>query len=73
MRILRQANEQVRALEYVIEKEGGNGKKDSSSKKNVPPPTISMPLQDFYINKDDNLNPRYTFESFIVGPFNELA
>ena len=23
-------------------------------------------------NKDTNLNPRYTFESFIVGPFNEL-
>ena len=32
-----------------------------------------MPLQDFYINKDDNLNPRYTFENFIIGPFNELA
>lgn len=23
-------------------------------------------------NKDTNLNPRYTFENFIVGPFNEL-
>ncbi|MEK9185308.1 MAG: chromosomal replication initiator protein DnaA [Patescibacteria group bacterium] len=32
-----------------------------------------MPLSDYYINKDDNLNPRYTFESFVVGPFNELA
>ena len=32
-----------------------------------------MPLNDLYINKDDNLNPRYNFNSFIVGPFNELA
>jgi chromosomal replication initiator protein len=32
-----------------------------------------LPLNDFYINKEDNLNPRYTFESFVVGPFNELA
>jgi chromosomal replication initiator protein len=32
-----------------------------------------MPLQDFYINKEDNLNPRYTFDNFVVGPFNELA
>ena len=32
-----------------------------------------LPLADFYINKSDNLNPRYTFESFIVGPFNNLA
>ena len=32
-----------------------------------------LPLADFYINKEDNLNPRYTFENFVVGPFNELA
>ena len=33
-----------------------------------------LPLQDLYnINKEDNLNPRYRFDSFIVGPFNELA
>ena len=30
-------------------------------------------MTDVYINKDDNLNPRYTFESFVVGPFNEFA
>ena len=72
LRILRQTNEQVRALEYIIEKESGS-KKDDGKKKASLAPTISMPLQDFYINKDDNLNPRYTFESFVVGPFNELA
>ena len=32
-----------------------------------------LPMQGVYINRDDNLNPRYTFDSFIVGPFNELA
>ena len=36
-------------------------------------PTMSIPLQDFYINKEDNLNPRYTFENFVIGPFNEVA
>jgi chromosomal replication initiator protein len=36
-------------------------------------PTTELPLNDYYINKEDNLNPRYTFETFIVGPFNELA
>ncbi len=35
--------------------------------------TNELPLQNLYINRDDNLNPRYTFDSFIVGPFNELA
>ncbi|HTH93559.1 MAG TPA: chromosomal replication initiator protein DnaA [Candidatus Paceibacterota bacterium] len=32
-----------------------------------------LPSQNVYINRDDNLNPRYIFEHFIVGPFNELA
>lgn len=38
------------------------------------PPEISEQLefQEFKINKETNLNPRYTFENFIVGPFNEL-
>lgn len=70
LRILRQMNDKVRALEYIIIKE--DTKKECRSRSNMAP-TISMPLQDFYINKEDNLNPRYTFETFVVGPFNELA
>jgi len=72
LRILRQMDTQVRALEYVIEKDGAQNREDSK-KKAPAAPTISMPLQDFYINKEDNLNPRYTFDSFVVGPYNELA
>lgn len=72
LRILRQMNDHVRALEYVISK-GDEAKKAEFGRKSMSVPTMSMPLQDFYINKDDNLNPRYTFENFVVGPFNELA
>lgn len=32
-----------------------------------------LPMSDVYVNRDDNLNPRYTFDRFVVGPFNELA
>jgi chromosomal replication initiator protein len=32
-----------------------------------------LPLPEVQVNKDDNLNPRYTFETFVIGPFNELA
>jgi len=35
--------------------------------------TVSIDLQSLYIDKRDNLNPRYTFDTFIVGPFNQLA
>jgi len=33
----------------------------------------SLPIQDMYVNKEDGLNPRYTFDNMIVGSFNELA
>lgn len=72
LKTLRQMNEQVRALEYVILKDADK-KKVEDRKKIQATPTISMPLNDFYVNKDDNLNPRYVFDSFVVGPFNELA
>jgi chromosomal replication initiator protein len=68
---LRQSSESIHALEYVI--------KEESKQKNqyIPTkplsPTRELPLSEYYINKEDNLNPRYTFESFVVGPFNELA
>jgi len=72
LRTLRQLNEQVRGLEYIIVKDAEK-KKEEEKKKAQASPTISMPLHDFYINKEDNLNPRYIFDSFVVGPFNELA
>ncbi len=70
LRVLRKYNEQVRALEYVI-----SDKKDKKKAENKQMPQInaSLPLQDLYINKNDNLNPKYTFENFVIGPFNELA
>ena len=42
-------------------------------------PQVSFPsagqleFEEFKINKETNLNPRYTFDNFIIGPFNELA
>ena len=72
LKLLREFNETVRALEYIVTRDDVR-KREMESQKNAPEPTTSLPLQDFYINKDDNLNPRYTFESFVVGPFNELA
>ncbi len=71
LKILREKSDQVRNLEYVVTKEGG-----AKAERDGAHLTINhneLPLNDVYINKEDNLNPRYIFESFIVGPFNELA
>jgi len=65
------AYENMRAVEYVITK-------IETTKQELPKtPDVfvnkELPLKDLYINTDDNLNPRYRFDSFIVGTFNELA
>ncbi len=63
----------VRSVEFEIAK--GEPKVSAiETKTNAPEKfTTELPLKDLYINKEDNLNPRYTFDSFIVGGFNELA
>ncbi|MDP1625367.1 MAG: chromosomal replication initiator protein DnaA [bacterium] len=70
---LRDFGNDVRAIEYVIGKINEKKQEAAEEPKKVLAPTFELPLQDFYINKEDNLNPKYTFDSFVVGPFNELA
>src|ERR1035437_3134850 len=65
------AYENMRAVEYVITKiESGKQELPKTSEAYV---NRELPLKDLYINPSDNLNPRYRFDSFIVGSFNELA
>ncbi len=71
LKSLRTSSEAVHALEYVI-KEECKTKNQYVPNKPVSP-IRELPLSDYYVNKEDNLNPRYTLESFVVGPFNELA
>ncbi len=66
------AYENMRAVEYVITKIESN-KQEIPNKINETYINKELPLKDLYINPDDNLNPRYRFDSFIVGTFNELA
>lgn len=72
LRSLRNLAIEIRALEYLVSKEEVR-KKEAERPRMAPPPTSELPLHDHYIDKESNLNPRYTFESFVVGPFNELA
>jgi len=71
--------ENIRGVEYIIYKQEPRNKQDiENSDKLIAKTTTNainreLPLSDLYINKDDNLNPKYNFNSFIVGPFNELA
>ncbi|MSR71613.1 MAG: chromosomal replication initiator protein DnaA [Candidatus Taylorbacteria bacterium] len=73
LKSLRTFDVSIRSLEYIITKDDSR-RKESDRERTAPQNWNSeLPLADYYINKDDNLNPKYTFESFVVGPFNELA
>ncbi len=75
------AYESMRAVEYMITKIENNKQEEdipvssqnSPARESEPYVNKELPLKDLYINPDDNLNPRYHFNSFIVGGFNELA
>src|SRR3989344_2237382 len=70
---LRDLHSEIRGVEYLISKvdEPGKEKRETGFEKSIY--TEQLAMQELYINKEDNLNPRYIFDSFIVGPFNELA
>jgi chromosomal replication initiator protein len=72
LKALRNLSENVRSIEYLIAKEDSKRHGEETPKISSGG-TAELPLNDFYSDKDNNLNPRYTFESFVVGPFNELA
>src|ERR1035437_6303557 len=64
------AYENMRAVEYIITKVENPKQEIITTSERV---EKELPLRDLYINPEDNLNPRYHFNSFIVGTFNELA
>ncbi|HET9641360.1 MAG TPA: chromosomal replication initiator protein DnaA [Candidatus Paceibacterota bacterium] len=70
LKILRDVSYEFRNIEYVIVKD-----EHRKQIKEVKPQkaSIELPLDEFYINKSDNLNPRYTFDTFVIGSFNSLA
>lgn len=61
----------MRAVEYTITKT--EPIKQELPRTNEEFLKQELPLKDLYINPEDKLNPRYHFNSFIVGAFNELA
>jgi chromosomal replication initiator protein len=73
LKTLRDQTDDIRAVEFVVANiEKARNQKPKPIKRDSRDGG-ELPLSDYYINKDDNLNPRYTFETFIIGSFNELA
>jgi chromosomal replication initiator protein len=68
-KILRGLNDEIKEVRYIL------GKQDLKilKREKIPLPVVDqLEFPEFKISKETNLNPRYTFENFVVGPFNEL-
>ena len=75
-KILRNNSPDIKEIQFVI----GNEKAISNINNNKTIPKIiptnigdQLNFQEFSFNKETNLNPKYTFNNFIIGSFNELA
>lgn len=69
LKVLRELTPHARSIEYVVVQRSDR-KQESSKKQTV---NAALPLEEYYINKSDNLNPKYVFETFVIGGFNQLA
>ena len=74
LKTIRGFDDSIRGVEYMVTK---NAAKRASGEQRPVQNTNNnqnqLLLQDMFIDKRDNLNPRYTFDTFVVGPFNQLA
>ncbi len=73
LKILRDLSNDIRAVSFTISKEPPKQEDRHSPSQEAHQIGTMLPLSDLYVSKEDNLNPRYQFESFIIGGFNELA
>jgi chromosomal replication initiator protein len=69
LKILHSLDEEIKEVKYIV----GKSELKVFKKASVPiSETGQLEFQEFKVDKETNLNPRYTFENFIVGSFNEL-
>jgi len=69
-KILHELDKNIKEVKYII-----NNTQELKISKNTKTTTLinyQLEFPEFKVDKETNLNSRYTFENFIVGPFNEL-
>jgi len=76
LRSIRELYPEIRGVEFIVNKKTDSPKTAKQGHLGGHSNWMSrqIPLeQEPSINKEDNLNPRYVFDLFVVAPFNELA
>jgi len=69
LKTLRDVSPYIRSVEYeVVQRSDRRSEGNKTQTINA-----ALPLEEYYINKSDNLNPKYSFDTFVIGPYNALA
>ncbi len=71
-KILHSLDEEIKEVKYQVSHPGVKLKTSTAVAVDSFNQVAQLEFQEFKINKETNLNPRYTFDNFVVGPFNEL-
>lgn len=79
LRALRNLSSEIKELKFIINPVGSFPAAEQNARLLAKKPSaatsviVEQSFQEFEIDRETNLNPKYTFENFIVGSFNELA
>jgi len=73
LKTLHDIDDSIKELEFVIKPQSVKNTPVQVAIENEKPEDAQLKFEEFKINKETNLNPRYTFGNFVVGSFNELA
>lgn len=71
--ILRDLDGEMKEVKYSVERAAAQPKQAPVRQSAVELPETQLEFQELKVDRTTNLNPRYTLDSFVVGPFNELA
>ncbi len=74
LKILHGLDDRIKDVEYIIKPQAAVIIPPKNSNVDAEKANIEqLNFEEFKIDKETNLNPRYTFDNFVVGSFNELA
>lgn len=73
LKILRESDDKIKKISYVIKPQAQKVQDTKISASNEKLNVEQLNFEELKIDKETNLNPRYTFDNFVVGSFNELA
>jgi chromosomal replication initiator protein len=73
LKILRALDPSIKEINYLIDFPAAKAREPIKQPERQELPAEQLGFAELEIDKETNLNPKYGFQNYIVGPFNELA